>query len=154
MIFLDKQLFLKQLPSNGKLLSIDFGKKRIGFATADLNNKITFPQKQLIRTNLKADVLYIQTIVKTNDIKGIIMGWALSMDGSKNKITQAIEQFAKDILKSFDIPIYFQDERLSSFMADILIEEEESIFGKNAIKKNKAKTDSLAAKIILDDFLR
>lgn len=154
MIFLNKQLFLKEIGLSGKLLSIDFGKKRIGFAVTDINRKITFPQKQLVRTNLKADVLYIQTIVKTSDIKGIVMGWALSMDGSKNKITQAIEQFAKDILKSFDIALYFQDERLSSFMADALVEEEESIFGKNAIKKNKAKTDSLAAKIILDDFLR
>ena len=157
-IFSDKNLFLQEIGSKGKILCLDYGKAKIGLATCDANRTITFPLAPLKRTNLNNDVAYIVKLLVDEKMVGLVIGLPLNMDGSQSIMVQRVKQFAHDILNKTNIPIYLQDERLSSFMAKDYIEENkdsvEAVLGKNYFKQNKEKIDSIAAKIILDEFLR
>lgn len=160
-IFSDKNLFLQEISGKGKILCLDYGKAKIGLATCDANRTITFPLPPLKRTNLNNDIGHIIKLLLDEKMVGLVIGLPLNMDGSQSLMVQRVKQFAHDILNKINIPqipIYLQDERLSSFMAkDYIAENEDSIravLGKNHFKQNKEKIDSIAAKIILDDFLR
>jgi putative Holliday junction resolvase len=107
---------------------------------------------------LNNDVAYIVKLLVDEKMVGLVIGLPLNMDGSQSLMVQRVKQFAHDILNKTNIPIYLQDERLSSFMAKDYIEENkdsvEAVLGKNYFKQNKEKIDSIAAKIILEEVLR
>ena len=96
------------------MLGIDPGKKNIGFAISDENKKVATPL--IVLQKIKFDVLIkqINQIIKENDIKGIIIGNPINMDGTTGKSSQSVNDFAKNLSKNITIPITMWDERLSS----------------------------------------
>ena len=71
---------------------------------------------QLTLQKSKFEVLIeqINQIIKENDIKGIIIGNPINMDGTLGKLSQSANDFAKNLSKNITIPITMWDERLSS----------------------------------------
>ena len=106
--------FKKNIGSNSRLLGIDPGKKNIGIAICDENKTVATPFKTLIKNNLKSLLKEINKIIQENEIKGIIIGKAINMDGSLGSSSQSSLDFAKNLSKNVTIPITFWDERLSS----------------------------------------
>ena len=99
---------------NCRLLGIDPGKKNIGFAICDENKKVATPLKTIKKTSFENLIKEINQIINDNEIKGIIVGNPINMDGSLGNSSKSANNFAKDISTNITIPISMWDERLSS----------------------------------------
>ena len=106
--------FKTNIENNSRLLGIDPGDKNIGFAICDENKKVATPLKVLQKSNFGILIKQINQIIKENDIKGIIIGNPINMDGTSGKSSQSANDFAKNLSKNITIPITMWDERLSS----------------------------------------
>jgi len=106
--------FKTNIENNSRLLGIDPGNKNIGFAICDENKKVATPLKVLRKNKFDVLIEQINQIIKDNEIKGIIIGNPINMDGSSGKSSQSASDFAKNLSKNITIPITMWDERLSS----------------------------------------
>ena len=100
--------------NNSRLLGIDPGNKNIGFAICDENKKVATPLKILEKRKFETLLKEIGQIIKDNNIKGIIVGNPINMDGSLGKSSQAATDFARRLSTNVTVPISMWDERLSS----------------------------------------
>ena len=143
--------FKKKHSDKCRLIGLDLGSKRIGVSICDDKQLIATPLKTINRNSLKDLVDELRLIVDENDIKGIIVGNPLNMDGSSGRSAQSIKDTTENIEKNIDIPICLWDERLSTVGAFNL----SSQLDINVSKREK-KIDENAAAFILQgalDFL-
>ena len=149
MITLDE--FKKKHLDKCRLIGLDLGSKRIGVSICDDKQLIATPLKTLNRNSLKDLIDELKLIINENDIKGIIVGNPLNMDGSSGRSAQSVKDTTENIEKNLDIPICLWDERLSTVGAFNL----SSQLDINVSKREK-KIDANAAAFILQgalDFL-
>ena len=106
--------FKTNIENNSRLLGIDPGNKNIGFAICDENKKVATPLIILQKSKFAVLIKQINQIIKENNIKGIIIGNPINMDGTSGKSSQSATDFAKNLSKNITIPISMWDERLSS----------------------------------------
>ena len=106
--------FKKNIGINSRLLGIDPGKKNIGLAICDESKTVATPFKTLIKNNFESLLKEIDKIIQENEIKGIVIGNPINMDGSLGKSAQSSMDFANNLSNNVTIPITFWDERLSS----------------------------------------
>ena len=102
------------IENNSRLLGIDPGNKNIGFAICDENKKVATPLKILQKSKFAVFIKQINLIIRENNIKGIVIGNPINMDGTSGKSSQSASDFAKNLSKNITIPITMWDERLSS----------------------------------------
>ena len=136
--------FKTNIENNSRLLGIDPGNKNIGFAICDENKKVATPLKVLRKNKFDVLIEQINQIIKENEIKGIIIGNPINMDGSSGKSSQSASDFAKNLSKNITIPVTLWDERLSSEGSFKITKE----LGSNVSSKIK-KLDMNAAAFIL-----
>jgi putative Holliday junction resolvase len=103
-----------QLDNKSRLLGIDMGSKRIGVSICDENRKIATPYETIRFTNLNNLISRVKEIILENNIKGIIVGLPLNMDGTEGPSAQSVKDKIKLIGKEIIIPIVLWDERLST----------------------------------------
>ena len=103
-----------QLDNKSRLLGIDMGSKRIGVSICDENRKIATPYETIQFTNLNNLISRVKEIILENNIKGIIVGLPLNMDGTEGPSAQSVKDKIKLIGKEIIIPIVLWDERLST----------------------------------------
>ena len=106
--------FKTNIGKKSRLLGIDPGSKNIGLAICDENKKVATPLKIIPKSKLEKVITEISEIIKENDIKGIVIGNPINMDGSLGRSAQSALDFAKNLSKNVTIPITMWDERLSS----------------------------------------
>ena len=143
--------FKKKHSDKCRLIGLDLGSKRIGVSICDDKQSIATPLKTISRNSLKDLVDELKLIINENDIKGIIVGNPLNMDGSSGRSAQSVKDTTENIEKNLDIPICLWDERLSTVGAFNL----SSQLDINVSKREK-KIDENAAAFILQgalDFL-
>lgn len=135
-------------PPMGRLLSIDLGSKFIGVAVSDELHISARPLPTLKRTSWKKLLISISELVKTFDAKALVIGLPVNIDNSESSSSQDARRLSRNFNLSLQIPVYLQDERLTTVEA------------KERIKKSGKKflnikdvIDSYAAAIILEDFL-
>ena len=131
--------FKKKHSDKCRLIGLDLGSKRIGVSICDDKQLIATPLKTINRNSLKDLVDELKLIVDENDIKGIIVGNPLNMDGSSGRSAQSVKDTTENIEKNLDIPICLWDERLSTVGAfnlssqlDINVSEREKKIDENA----------------------
>jgi len=134
-----------------RYLGIDFGLKRVGLALSDASETIVSPLCQLHRNKSNPQKLFdqIRQIICEYEIEQIVVGLPLNMDDSEGPQAKLSREFAEKLALTTDIPISFQDERLSSSAADELLAE-----GDFSRAQQKKRRDMLAACEILQEFLR
>ena len=103
-----------QLDNKSRLLGIDMGSKRIGVSICDENRKIATPYETVQFTNLNNLISRVKEIILENNIKGIIFGLPLNMDGTEGPSAQSVKDKIKLIEKEIIISIVLWDERLST----------------------------------------
>ena len=131
-----------------KLLGLDVGKKTIGLALADPQTRVASSQPVLWRKKFTADAnLLIEQIVKL-DVGGLVLGWPLNMDGTAGPRCDSVRDFAHAFLRLYEIPISFQDERLSTQAVERAMIAADITRAKRSIRR-----DSLAAVWILQSAL-
>ena len=144
--------FKNNITKKSRLLGLDLGSKRIGIAICDDNLSIATPFKTIDKENLNKFIDELKLIVKENNIKGIIVGNPVNMDGSMGPSSQSIRDVCRNILKNINIPICLWDERLSTVGAFNLTSQ----LDVNVSKKVK-NIDKNAAAFILQgaiDYLK
>jgi len=102
------------IEKNSRLLGIDPGNRNIGFAICDENKKVATPLKIFQKSKFELLLKEINLIIDENDIKGIVVGNPINMDGTTGKSSQSARDFTKVLSKNITIPITMWDERLSS----------------------------------------
>ena len=143
--------FKKKHSDKCRLIGLDLGSKRIGVSICDEKQLIATPLKTITRNTLNELIVELKEIINENNIKGIIIGNPLNMDGSFGRSAQSIKDSAQNIEKNINIPICLWDERLSTVGAFNL----SSQLDINVSKREK-KIDENAAAFILQgaiDFL-
>lgn len=126
---------------NGKLLGIDFGRKRVGIALSDENQKIAFPKD--VYLNDKKLILRIAEYCKDNSIVGIVLGESKNFKGEDNPVMKYILGFKTKIEKMISIPIFMEPEFMSSSEAEKMRAEGDS----------DEMLDASAAAVILQSHL-
>ena len=149
---IDIEDFKKSIEKKSRLLGIDPGKNRIGLAISDENKLVSTPLKTIVKKNNSNFINEIKEIILENNIKGIIVGNPINMDGSKGSSAQSANDFAKYLSNNISIPVTMWDERLSTEGAFNL----SSNLDINTSKKVR-KLDQNAASFILQgaiDYIR
>ncbi len=110
---------LHALPESGVLLGLDPGQRTIGLAGSDTLRMVATPVETLQRGKRLAPVLdRLVAIIDDRRAVGLVIGLPLNMDGSSGPRVQSARALAHNILQRRDLPIAFQDERLSSVQAE------------------------------------
>lgn len=95
-----------------KLLGIDYGDKRVGIAISDDSGEMAFP-KEIIENTPKL-IERVLDIIKNEDIKTIIIGESRDFEGKENPIMKRIYAFRGKLETQTEVPIYFEQEFLTS----------------------------------------
>ena len=143
--------FKKKHSDKCRLIGLDLGSKRIGVSICDEKQLIATPLKTINRNSLTELISELKVIIEENNIKGIVIGNPLNMDGSSGRSAQSVKDTSQKIEENINIPICLWDERLSTVGAFNL----SSQLDINVSKREK-KIDENAAAFILQgaiDFL-
>ena len=140
--------FKNKLSSGSRLLGIDLGTKRIGIAISDYNQKIATPLQTLDKSRQDKLIDELESIIAEYDIKGIIIGNPINMDGTYGKSSQSAKDIAINISNKIDIPVSLWDERLSTVGAFNLSSELDI-----NVSKREKDIDKFAAAFILQGAL-
>lgn len=107
------------LVRDGRLMALDLGTKTIGIATSDVTRMLATPLTTLKRTKLASDLAALAELTRRHEVKALVVGLPLNMDGSEGPRCQSVRQFVTNIQNHgapalAALPIVFQDERLST----------------------------------------
>ncbi|HLJ42205.1 MAG TPA: Holliday junction resolvase RuvX [Candidatus Acidoferrales bacterium] len=128
-------------------MAIDYGRRRIGVAVSDELGITAVPVATLERTNRQEDIRRLREIARKYKITLIIVGSPLHLAGHAGEMAKEASRFASRIKKELGLPVELRDERLTSWEAEQTLKE-------NAGRKSrKTHLDSIAAAILLRDFL-
>ncbi len=132
-----------------RYLGLDLGSKTLGIAISDQTGTIASTYKTIRHNEDYRHLLnVIRDVIEEENIKAIVLGYPKNMNNTIGPKAELSIRFKEELEKKVDIPIYLQDERLTTTIAtNILIEG-------NVRRKNRKKVvDQIAATIILQDFL-
>ena len=145
---LDIEEFKKKLDKKSRLMGIDPGRKRVGVAISDENKIIATPYTTLFKNKYSEFVKEIIKIFDENQIKGIVVGNPINMDGSSGQSSQSAKDLAINLSKDVTENVTLWDERLSSQGAFNLSND----LASNTSKK-VSKLDENSAQFILQGAL-
>lgn len=135
--------FASVLPDGGRLLALDVGTKTIGTALCDAGWSFASPAALIRRTNFTADLSAIKAVIARENVRGIVVGLPLNMDGSDSPRTQSVRAFARN-LQPLASPILLWDERWSTAAV-----ERAMIAADVSRAKRAERVDNAAAAFIL-----
>ena len=138
-----EELKLK-INKNSRLIGLDMGSKRVGVSICDDKRLIATPFKTLNVDKFSNIITHLQSIILENNIKAIIVGNPINMDGTIGSSAQSVKDKVSVISNHINLPIVLWDERLSTVAAFNL----SSQLDINVSKKSK-NIDKNAAAFIL-----
>ena len=147
-----------------KILSLDYGRKNIGMALADTDARIAEPHDTLERINRNEDMRRLRELARDHGVKQIVVGLPLRMDGTAGEMADEAKRFAERVRKQLGLPVEMVDERLTSWQAEQVLEQEfgrrithhETPRGRRRIARvsdGKYTVDAIAAMLILREYL-
>ena len=131
-----------------RLLALDLGSKNIGIAVSDGLGITVRPVETIRRTSVKNDIERLKFLLADLEAEAVVVGLPLKLDGATGEAAEQVMRFVERLGAEIDLPVFMQDERLTSYEAEQLMIER----GWNR-QQRKAKSDEIAAMIILQDYL-
>jgi len=131
-----------------RILSLDFGEKRIGVAVSDSLNIIAQSVGTIERKGIKNDLKKIAELVKEYEAGKMIVGLPLNMDGTEGKSASRAINFVNELRKEIQIEVEMLDERLTTAQGERVFLEADM-----SRKKRKQNLDKIAAQLILQNYL-
>jgi putative holliday junction resolvase len=107
-----------------RILGIDYGRARIGLAIADAITALARPLETLGRINRNEDMRRLREVVRNHGVKQIVVGLPLRLDGTRGEMAEEASRFAVRVRKQLGVPVEMVDERLTSWEAERLLEEQ------------------------------
>jgi putative pre-16S rRNA nuclease len=132
----------------GRLVALDLGSKRVGVAVSDELQITANPLPFIERRSWKDLLRRVAAIIESYDARGLVIGLPVSLDGSAGEAAREAQRIAENFRRSLSVPVYLQDERLTTFAADLKLNAE----GLRSVEIEK-RIDSEAAATILRDFM-
>ena len=134
-----------------RIMGLDYGSKTIGVAISDALGLTAQPIETIERSGenkLRRSLARIAEIVREKDIKKIVVGLPINMDGRSGERAALTLEFVEKLKLRVEIPIVMQDERLTTVEADEILDE-------SGVKKQDRKQfiDQIAAGIILKEYM-
>lgn len=131
-----------------RILALDPGTKRIGVALSDELGWTAQPLETFVRKSLPVDVAHINDLVRRHDVREIVVGMPIQLNGRMGPAAQSAQQFLDALQATVGIPVVAWDERLTTKAAEqMLIEADVSR------KKRKGAVDRVAAALLLKSYL-
>jgi len=131
----------------GVLLSLDYGRRRIGIAVSTPLGTV-HPRPRLERTTLEADLRALAEMAGEADAEAIVIGLPHHMDGTVSDMEREVRTFAVALAAACGLPVFGVDERLTTEAADSALRA-----GTRGWRERKARRDSAAACLLLQDYL-
>ncbi len=139
---------LSACPRVGRIISIDPGTKRVGLAVSDPDQLIATPVRTIARTSWKKLLSDIKETVSEFDAAALVVGLPLGFEGDEITMTAEAVDLARKLSLSLEIPVFLQDERVSSYEARGRLWKRS-----RSTQDIRSEVDSEAASVILSDFL-
>ena len=134
--------------STGRVLALDLGTVRVGVAVSDELRLTVRPLPALRRTNWKQLVRDVAELCRSFDVKRVVLGLPLRLDGGEGDAAAAARRVARNLGLSLPVPVSLQDERHTSHDSRLRLRAEELTEDEIA-----RRIDSEAAALILSDYL-
>jgi putative pre-16S rRNA nuclease len=141
------------------ILAIDYGRARIGLAIAALQAQLPRPLLTLERVNRNEDMRRLRELAREHSVRQIVVGLPLRLDGTRGEMAEEATRFAARLTKQLGLPVDMIDERLSSWEAERLLEEQSGRVLHDAKHSagergaGRASVDAVAAAVILKEYL-
>lgn len=134
-------------------LGLDIGTVRIGIAQSDMLGMLASNLETYTRKYIKVDVAHIVQIIQQNNVDTVVVGLPLKMNGEEGQSVQMVKDFVQELQaqlqeKNMQIPIVYQDERLTTVSAERVL-----LSANVRREKRKQVVDKIAAQIILQAYL-
>jgi len=131
-----------------RVLALDYGTVRIGIALSDEMGWTAQPLETLTRRTLDRDIAHIAALVGTYEVRHVLLGFPLQLDGREGPAIQAMREFQARLEAGVSVPVILWDERLTTKSAEDLL-----IAADVSRKKRKGVVDRIAASILLQSYL-
>jgi putative Holliday junction resolvase len=133
----------------GRVAGIDYGRKRVGIAICDAQRIIASPLPFHMPTGDEAaETTFFRKLVAAEEVVGFVVGLPVHADGSDSRMSVEVERFGAWLAAATGVPVTFHDERYSS------VEAAGKLAGLGLSRgKKKARTDSIAAQILLTAWM-
>lgn len=131
-----------------RILAIDHGSKRIGFALSDELGWTAQPLETFYRRNAEADIRHIQELVREHEVGRVLVGLPLRLDGESGPAAKVVEEFIRLLEPALPVPVLTWDERMTTCAAEDLL-----IAADVGRRKRKGIVDRIAAAILLQSYL-
>lgn len=134
-----------------RILSLDYGRKRIGLAISDPTRTIASPLTTLVRRAGKRPPWpLIREIVEKYEVTEAVVGLPLDLSGEEGDWAREVREFGAEFERRFLLPVHWIDERLSSVQAERAVR---SMGLTRSAREEKERVDAAAAAIILQGYL-
>ena len=137
----------------GRVLAVDYGRKRLGLALSDELGLTARPLATLERTNRNDDLRRLRELAREHGVALILVGHPVHLDGSSSEMAAEAARFAERVRKQLGLPVEMVDERLSSWEAQQAIAATRRAPGGKAGPARRGELDQVAAAVILRDYL-
>jgi putative Holliday junction resolvase len=129
-------------------LALDFGTRRVGAALSDPRREIATPLEAYRRIAPDLDANHYRSIVRTFEVKRIVVGLPLHTDGTEGEVARQARAWGAWLAETTGLPVFFYDERFTTAEAEEILREHGF-----RLKDRKHRRDMLAARILLQDYL-
>jgi len=142
-----------------RILALDYGRARIGLAIGNTEAGLAQPLGTLDRINRNEDMRRLRELVREHGVQKIVVGLPLRLDGTRGDMAEEASRFGQRVHKQMGVPVEMVDERLTSWEAERLLEEQQgrtihAASSKQRKKENpKLGVDAMAAALILKEYL-
>jgi putative Holliday junction resolvase len=134
-----------------RILSLDYGERRIGVALSDPSRTIATPFTTLHRRAGKRPPWpEIQKLIADNDVGEAVIGLPLALSGDESEWTAEVRAFGADLARRTGLDVHWMDERMTSVAAERSIR---AMGLKRAQRESKERIDAAAAALILESYL-
>ena len=131
-----------------RIFGLDVGTRTVGVAVSDALGMTAQPLTTLRRTGLRANLAELRRLAETHEVRQAVVGLPLNMDGTEGPSAAAARAFGEALARALDIPVEYQDERLSTVAAQrALLEADVSR------ARRREVVDQVAAALILQTWL-
>jgi len=132
----------------GRILALDYGRRRIGVAISDPLRLSAQALPTLTKQSMEQALQQLQSIVTRNGVEGVVVGMPYTLQGQKGAQAREVEAFIEKLGAQLRIPILTWDERLTTQASHRILHQ----VGRSP-SRHKAVVDQIAAVLILQSYL-
>lgn len=129
----------------GKIIGVDYGSVRVGIAISDDKKNMAFPHAIIVA---RRAIDEIARVCRDESAEGVVVGYPRTLRGGSSAQTKAVERFAEELKQWIAVPVSFEDERMSTRGALVLLRDK-----KKQARCARKFDDAVAAALILQTYL-